>query len=215
MAYQPIDNKTRLNSSQFTYISSGGPDYYLAGETNDHETPWEIIQHAFDNIPNGDRWTLFLNQLYTNYFLLDLNMLSKKKSCIVSFYTTKDFSFSLTRYGNRPNKDIDGDVYLSPSASKWGKGNVRNLEKYFEGYSDDKILFFQFYIYKPTTYQYYIDLKVIDPDTVEYFVTADSYNLKDRINYIIICSEPIYFKDILDNDITDKNEYIILCNGIL
>lgn len=214
MAYQPIDNKTRLNTSQFTYISSGGPDYYLAGETNDHETPWEIIQHAFDNIPNGDRWTLFLNKLYTNYFLIDVNMLSKKKMAIVSFYTTKDFSFSLSRYGNR-DSDVNANIYRSESASKWGLGNIRNLEAYFEGYPEDKELFFQFYIYKPTTYQYYIDLEVIDPDTVEYFITADSYNLKDRINYIIICSEPIYFKDILDNDITDKNEYIILCNGIL
>ena len=39
MAYQPIDNKTRLNSSQFTYISSGGPDYYLAKETSDNDQP--------------------------------------------------------------------------------------------------------------------------------------------------------------------------------
>ena len=39
MAYQPIDNKTRLNTSLFTYISSGGPDYYLKGETNDHIKP--------------------------------------------------------------------------------------------------------------------------------------------------------------------------------
>lgn len=44
-------------------------------------------------------------------------MLSKKKSCIVSFYTTKDFSFSLTRFGNRP-KDVEADIYLSSAASK-------------------------------------------------------------------------------------------------
>lgn len=185
MAYQPIDNKTRLNSSQFTYISSGGPDYYLAGETNDHETPWEIIQHAFDNIPNGDRWTLFLNKLYTNYFLIDVNMLSKKKMAIVSFYTTKDFSFSLSRYGNR-DSDVNANIYRSESASKWGLGNIRNLEAYFDGYPDEKELFFQFYIYKPTTYQYYIDLDVIDPQVVNYFITKDNYNYTDKLNYLIL-----------------------------
>ena len=185
MAYQPIDNKTRLNSSQFTYISSGGPDYYLAGETNDHEKPWEIIQHAFDNIPNGDRWTLFLNKLYTNYFLIDINMLSKKKMTIVSFYTTKDFSFSLSRYGNR-DSDVNANVYRSESASKWGLGNIRNLEAYFEGYPDEKELFFQFYIYKPTTYQYYIDLDVIDPQVISYFITKDNYNYADKLNYLIL-----------------------------
>lgn len=189
MAYQPIDNKTRLNTSLFTYISSGGPDYYLAGETSEHEKPWEILKHAYDNIPNGDRYTLFLNHLYTNYFLIDLNMLSKKKSCIVSFYTTRDFSFSLTRFGNRPNKDIDADVYLSPNALKWDKGTIRNLEKYFEGYPDDKELFFQFYIYKPTAYQYYIDLDVIDPAAVDYFITYDNLNLSDKSDYIILCKK--------------------------
>lgn len=189
MAYQPIDNKTRLNTSQFTYISSGGPDYYLARETSELEKPWEILKHAYDNIPNGDRYTLFLNHLYTNYFLIDLNMLSKKKSCIVSFYTTRDFSFSLTRFGNRPNKDIDADVYLSPNALKWGKGTIRNLEKYFEGYPDNKELFFQFYIYKPTTYQYYIDLEVMDPDTIEYFLTAESKNFTDRLDYILLTNK--------------------------
>ena len=166
MAYQPIDNKTRLNTSQFTYISSGGPDYYLKHETSDNDQPWEIIKHAYDNIPNGDRYTLFLNHLYTNYFLIDLNMLSKKKSCIVSFYTTKDFSFSLTRFGNKP-KDV----------------------AYFEGYPEDKELYFQFFIYKPTSYQYYIDLDVIDMDTACGFITADGYYLKDRINYIFLCNK--------------------------
>lgn len=188
MAYQPIDNKTRLNTSQFTYISSGGPDYYLKHETSDNDQPWEIIKHAYDNIPNGDRYTLFLNHLYTNYFLIDLNMLSKKKSCIVSFYTTKDFSFSLTRFGNKP-KDVNADIYLSTKASKWNKSTVRNLEAYFEGYPEDKELYFQFFIYKPTSYQYYIDLDVIDMDTACGFITADGYYLEDRIDYIFLCTK--------------------------
>lgn len=200
MTYQPIDNKTRLNTSLFTYISSGGPDYYLARETSDNDQPWEIIKHAYDNIPNGDRYTLFLNHLYTNYFLLDLNMLSKKKSCIVSFYTTKEFSFSLTRFGNKP-KDVHGDVYRSSKASLWGVGNIRNLEAYFEGYPEDKELYFQFYIYKPTTYQYFIDLEVIDPELVLYFIPKNYTGLKDKVDRIFVCGELITFKDNILRDI--------------
>ena len=214
MAYQPIDNKTRLNTSLFTYISSGGPDYYLARETSDNDQPWEIIKHAYDNIPNGDRYTLFLNHLYTNYFLLDLNMLSKKKSCIVSFYTTKEFSFSLTRFGNKP-KDVHGDVYRSPRASLWGVGNVHNLEAYFENYPDDKVLYFQFYIYKPTTYQYFIDLEVIDPELMLYFIPKNYTGLKDKVDRIFVCGELIAFKDSISRDIQDINNNQILCNGIL
>ena len=181
----PIDNKTRLNSTLFTYISSGGPDYYLAKETSEAKELWIINKDAFFNIPHGDRYTLFLNQLYTNYFLLDVNMLSRKKGCIVTFSTTKDFSFSLTRYGNKP-KDVGGDVYLSKNAENWGKGTVRNLEKYFEGYDDNKVLHFQFYIYKPNTYQYYVDLEVVDPDTIEKFITADEEDVIDKIYYLYI-----------------------------
>ena len=214
MAYQPIDNKTRLNTSLFTYISSGGPDYYLARETSDNDQPWEIIKHAYDNIPNGDRYTLFLNHLYTNYFLLDLNMLSKKKSCIVSFYTTKEFSFSLTRFGNKP-KDVHGDVYRSPRASLWGVGNVHNLEAYFENYPDDKVLYFQFYIYKPTTYQYFIDLEVLDPELMLYFIPKNYTGLKDKVDRIFVCGELIAFKDSILRDIQDINNNQILCNGIL
>lgn len=214
MAYQPIDNKTRLNTSLFTYISSGGPDYYLAGETNDHIKPWEIIKEAYDNIPNGDRYTLFLNHLYTNYFLIDLNMLSKKKSCIVSFYTTKDFSFSLTRFGNK-SRYINADIYLSPTASKWGKGNVRNLEAYFEGYPEDKELYFQFYIYKPTTYQYFIDLEVIDPELIVYFIPKNYTGLKDKVDRIFVCGELVTLKDNMLRDIQDINNNQILCNGVL
>ena len=44
-------------------------------------------------------------------------MLSKKKMAIVSFYTTKDFSFSLSRYGNR-DSDVNANIYRSESASK-------------------------------------------------------------------------------------------------
>lgn len=68
-------------------------------------------------------------------------------------------------------------------------GTIRNLEAYFEGYPEDKELFFQFYIYKPTTYQYYIDLDVIDPVAVDYFITYDNLNLSDKSNYIILCKK--------------------------
>lgn len=214
MAYQPIDNKTVLNSTLFTYISSGGPDYYLKHETSDNDQPWDILKHAYDHIPNGDRYTLFLNQLYTNYFLLDLNMLSKKKSCIVSFYTTKEFSFSLTRFGNKP-KDVHGDVYRSPRASLWGVGNVHNLEAYFENYPDDKVLYFQFYIYKPTTYQYFIDLEVIDPDAIEYFIPKQSTGLLDKVDQIFICYEPTQFWSNEPYIIQDNNNLTILCDGVL
>lgn len=214
MAYQPIDNKTTLNTTLFTYISSGGPDYYLDGENNDNEKPWKILKERLDLIPNGDRYTLFLNQLYTNYFLIDLNMLSKKKACIVSFYTTKEFSFSLSRYGNKP-KDVNHDVYLSQNAQKWSRSTVRNLEKYFEGYPDDKVLYFQFYIYKPNSYQIFVDLEIADPDTIDYFETLDGYTLKDRLDYIIVCPDPIYWLDMAGLNMTDKNNYTILCNGVL
>lgn len=214
MAYQPIDNKTTLNTTLFTYISSGGPDYYLDGENNDNEKPWKILKERLDLIPNGDRYTLFLNQLYTNYFLIDLNMLSKKKACIVSFYTTKEFSFSLSRYGNKP-KDVNHDVYLSQNAQKWSRSTVRNLEKYFEGYPDDKVLYFQFYIYKPNSYQIFVDLEIADPDTIDYFETLDGYTLKDRLDYIIVCPDPIYWLDMTGLNMTDKNNYTILCNGVL
>lgn len=183
-----IKNNTRLNTSLFTYLSSGGPDYYLNSETSENDKNWDINELEYQNIPNGNRYTLFLNQLYTNYFLLDLNMLSNKKLCIVSFYTTKEFSFSLTRFGNK-SEYVNGDIYLTKNASKWGLGNIRNLEQYFSNYEDNKILFFQFYIYKPTSYQYYIDVQVIDPDTTDTFITNDDYTLTDKLEYIIICNK--------------------------
>lgn len=181
----PINNQTHLNSTQFTYISSGGPDFYLNKEENENILPWDINDSKYQNIPNGDRYTLFLNQLYTNYFLIDLNMMSRYKSCIVSFYTTKDFSFSLSRYGNKP-QDVRHDIYLSENAKKWSKSSIRNLEAYFEGYPENKVLFFQFYIYKPKSYQLYVDLEVIDPESIEFFSTSDGYTYVDKIKYNII-----------------------------
>ena len=181
MAYQPIDNKTVLNTTLFTYISSGGPDYYLKHETSDNDQPWDILKHAYDHIPNGDRYTL---------------------------------SFSLTRFGNKP-KDVHGDVYRSPRASLWGVGNVHNLEAYFENYPDDKVLYFQFYIYKPTTYQYFIDLEVIDPDVIEYFIPKQSTGLLDKVDQIFICYEPTQFWSSESYIIQDNNNLTILCDGVL
>ena len=66
MAIKPIESKTRLNSNQFSYISSGGPDYYLDKETSENIRPWPINDHHFNYIPRGDRYTFFLYQLYTN-----------------------------------------------------------------------------------------------------------------------------------------------------
>lgn len=172
MALQPIESKTRLNSNQFSYISSGGPDYYLEKETSENIKPWPINEHAFKYIPRGDRYTFFLNRLFTNYFLIDLDFLAVGKTASIHFSTTSDFSFSLTRYGNRP-KDVDKDIYLSENAKKWGQSTIRNLAEYFKEYPEGKILDFNFIIHKTKSYRLEIEVYVYDPDVENYLITFD------------------------------------------
>lgn len=130
--------------------------------------PYPLDSDKENKIPIGDRNTIFLNQLFTNYFFLNLPYVGIGKTIFVNFSTTKQFSFSLWKEGNRHPGIL---IHKGENAKNWGLGTVRNLEKYFE---DNEILNFEFTIHKANSGNYYIDIDIIDPLNPTYKVIYDS-----------------------------------------
>ena len=178
-----IINKTLLNSSLFTFLSSGSYDVIMSQEWREDKPPYPLIPDKESKIPIGDRYTLFLNELFTNYFFLDLDFLGLYETIHLNFKTTKDYSFSLTRYGNK-YKYVDKDILLIGDAQLWGKGNVRNLEEYFDRFPRIQTLEFDFVIQKVKSYKLIIYMTVSDPDYKRYKVIYSGYPIIDEFKEI-------------------------------
>ena len=100
-----IDNKTILNTSLFSFLSSGAVDVLMDNQQSINNKPLELNPEKKEKIPVGDRYTLFLQQLFTDTFLINLELLGRHKTVFIKFITTKDFSFSINKAGNRAFKE--------------------------------------------------------------------------------------------------------------
>ena len=156
-----INNQTILNTSLYTFLSSGAVDVIMAEEHSINNRPLPINLEKKEKISIGDRFTIFLDELFTNSFLINLEMLGQHKTVFINFRTTKEYSFSLKKDGH---KNFPYEVIFGKGTEKWGKGTVRNLEQYFEGYPEDQVLSFGVMIHKSNSYRYFVELEV-KPDS--------------------------------------------------
>lgn len=152
-----IDNKTVLNTSLESFLSSGAIDVIMYEDATEGDSPLPIDADKQNNLAIGDRYTVFLNRLWTNNFFINLEYLGIGKTIFVNFETTRDFSFSLWNTGNRK---AGITVIKRGLASEWGNSNVRNLENFF--ITDAKLREFNFTIFKENSYTYIIDVDVVE-----------------------------------------------------
>lgn len=160
-----IDNKTKLNTSLETFLSSGAIDVIMLQEQSENNKPYVLNPVREGKVQIGDRYTVFLGELWTNNFMINLPYLGIHKTIFVNFQTTRHHSFSLRKEGNRKIKEYD--VIWGKGTELWGKGTVENLSKYFDpSWDDNKLLDFTISIHKANSYTYEVNL--ISREIIDY-----------------------------------------------
>ena len=159
-----IDNKTVLNTSLFTPLSSGAIDNHMSKEASINTTSLPIDLEKEEKIPIGDRQTISIFneeyewndiKLWTNFFLLNLHQLDIGKTVFINFKTTKDWSFNIHFDGS---KAFEYDVHKLDTADLWEmRGMVQNLEKYFDG---DEELEFNFTVHKSHSNAHWVGVNI-------------------------------------------------------